>query len=144
SPSSRRATATERSAAAGETAAAAAAESTTTESAPAKSAGEEDGPASTESCGRAHPGEHHHHQADDAGDDGEHERSRHDAARKVALAEQGRNILGNDPPRGHVRERPLEAITHLDAHLLVVLGDHEQRAIVLTTPPDLPALRGAQ
>ena len=44
---------------------------------------------------------------------------------------------------GDVGQRALEAVADLDAHLPVVLGDEEQRAVVLALAADLPLLGDA-
>ena len=63
-----------------------------------------------------------------------------DAGGEIALAEFGRDVLGDDAPRRHVGERALEAVAHFDAHALVVLGDQQDRAVVLALVADLPRL----
>ena len=64
-----------------------------------------------------------------------------DPGRELALAEQRRHVFGNDPARCGVGQHALEAVSHLDAHLLVVLRDQEQRAVILALAPDLPFFR---
>ena len=62
---------------------------------------------------------------------------------ELALLEQRRHGLGDDPMRGHVGQHAFEAVADLDAHLPVVLGDQEDRAVVLALVPDLPRVGDA-
>ncbi len=59
---------------------------------------------------------------------------------ELAFTKQRCDVLGDDPARRDVGQRPLEAVAHLDPHLLVVLGDEEQRAVVPALAADLPFL----
>ena len=61
-----------------------------------------------------------------------------DAGRELVLPEQRRDRLGDDPPRRRVGQHAFESVADLDAQLAVVLGDHEQRAVVLALAADLP------
>ena len=63
------------------------------------------------------------------------------AAGEIAAAKFRRDHLVDDAPRGDVGEAALEAVADLDAELVVVLGDHQQRAIVDLLAPDLPGFR---
>ena len=55
-------------------------------------------------------------------------------------AEQRRDRLGDDAPRRRVGQHAFEAVADLDAQLAVVLGDDQQRAVVLALAADLPRL----
>ena len=62
---------------------------------------------------------------------------------KSPVAEFRRDDLVDDAPRGDVGQRAFQAVADLDAQLAVVLGDHQQRAVVDLLAPDLPGLGDA-
>src|SRR5438445_619997 len=51
--------------------------------------------------------------------------------------------LDQEPPRRNIGERALEAVADLDAQVMVVLGNDEDRAVVDLLTPDLPGLGNA-
>ena len=64
-------------------------------------------------------------------------------AANCPCCEQRRDGLGNDAVRGDVGQHALQAVADLDANLLVVLCDQQQRAVVLALLSDLPRLGDA-
>ncbi len=74
------------------------------------------------------------HYADDAIDAGL------EAGCELSLAEQRRDGLGDDAVRGDVGQHALQPVADLDAHLLIVLGDDQNRAVVLALLSDAPCL----
>ena len=66
-----------------------------------------------------------------------------DAGGELALREQRRDGLADDAPRRDVGEHAFEAVADFDAHALVVLGDDEDRAVVLALLADLPRVGDA-
>src|SRR6185312_9032622 len=60
-----------------------------------------------------------------------------DAAEIVARAELRRDVLADDARVGGVGDRALQAITDLDAHAPVVLGDEQQDAVIGALAADL-------
>ena len=67
-----------------------------------------------------------------------------DAAVEVALAKARHDDLADDPVRGGVVERALQAVAHLDAHRPVVLGDDEHNPVIDVLASDFPLFRDAQ
>ena len=65
------------------------------------------------------------------------------AAGEVAALELRRYILVDDALGGDVGERAFEAVADLDAQMPVILGDHQQRAVIDLLAPDLPGLGNA-
>ena len=63
---------------------------------------------------------------------------------ELTLLEVRRDRFADDPARRHVGQHALEAVADFDAHALVVLGDEEDRAVVLALLTDLPGLGDAQ
>ena len=60
--------------------------------------------------------------------------------RGLALAEMGLDFVFDDPFREGVRQRPLQAIAHLQKHLSVTNENEQNRSIILrllTHPPGL-------
>ncbi len=67
-----------------------------------------------------------------------------DAAREVAGAKARRDALGDDAPGERVREHALDAAPRLDAHAPLLLGDHEEDAVVHARAPELPLVGHAR
>ena len=59
-----------------------------------------------------------------------------DAAVEVALAEGGRDGLGNDALRDGIGQHALEAVADLDPQVAIVLGNDQQRAVIHLLPID--------
>src|SRR5207237_673685 len=68
-------------------------------------------------------------------------RALHDGAADVSVAQQRDEPFADDAPRLQVGELALEAATDLDANLVVVVGDHEQGAVVLSLLANAPGAR---
>ena len=66
--------------------------------------------------------------------------ARRNAAGEIARLEFRRDVFVDDALGGDVGERAFEAVADLDAQVTVVLGDHEQRAVVDLLAADLPGL----
>jgi hypothetical protein len=65
--------------------------------------------------------------------------ARDDAARHVACPEAGQNRILDDQAGESVGEDRLEAVTHLDTHLLFLGSDDQDRSVVRLALPDSPA-----
>ena len=63
-----------------------------------------------------------------------------DALGDLALAEAGGDHVAENRRRHRIRQRRLEPVADLDAHLPVVEEDQEDHAVVEVLPPDAPGL----
>jgi hypothetical protein len=70
--------------------------------------------------------------------------ARLDARGEVAVAKSRRHALADDASRGDVGERALHAAAGLDADLALLLGDHEEHAVVDALAAQLPSVGHAQ
>jgi hypothetical protein len=67
-----------------------------------------------------------------------------DATGEIALLEARGDGFGDDPLGDGIRNRPLQAIAHLDAQGPVVLGHQQQHAVIHPLAPQLPGFRHPQ
>ncbi|KWV84082.1 hypothetical protein PFL603g_00180 [Pseudomonas fluorescens] len=64
-----------------------------------------------------------------------------DATGKVALTKRRRDLFFNDAMGQQVGDDAFQAVAHFDAHLAVVLGHHQQEAVVDVLAPQFPGAK---